>query len=303
MPIDVTTTETAVIDLDEFVERVIPVAHCLDDQEALASLAPSIIQLANNRTFLGDILVEYLAGSPVNSNKPVGATLETYSSHVVMLKLDRQNKFIIRAAIWPSAKDYVYKINGDKEFSFNYPHDHNFGFLTVGYFGPGYESDFFEVDPDSFLGIPGETVMLKSMGRSRLNRGRSLVYRAHQDVHVQYPPEDLSISINLIGSGISAGVTDQYTFDVERQTIKNAISQGANTVLLDVAMAMGGEKSRGMVSQFASDHPIDAVRYRAARAMARNVSPENFEEFLDRSTYDRSAYFRAMASNERLMAR
>lgn len=298
MPIDVTTVETASITLDEFVDRVSPLARRLSDEDTLASLAPSIIQLANNRTFLGDILLDFLTKTPINSDKHIGATFETYTSHVVMLRLDRKGKFIVRAAIWPSVKDYVYKVNGDKEFSFNYPHDHNFSFLTVGYFGPGYESDYYEIDPDSILGVPGEATNLKFIERSRLYQGKSLVYRAHRDVHVQYPPSGLSISLNLIGSGISTAMTDQYIFDVEKGTLKNAVSAGANSVLLDIAMKLGGDQSRHFVEEFANKHPIDSIRYRASRALAGANSKDQLEEFLQRASRDSSAYFRAMASSE-----
>ncbi len=44
---------------------------------------------------------------------------------------------IPRANIWPSENDHMVRASGGASFVLGLPHDHNFSFLTLGYFGPG----------------------------------------------------------------------------------------------------------------------------------------------------------------------
>ena len=60
------------------------------------------------------------------------------------------------------------------------PHDHNFEFLTIGYHGPGYRSDHYEVDPQTIVGVVGEKVVLTPKGSSTLAPG--------QVMHLSRPP-------------------------------------------------------------------------------------------------------------------
>ena len=40
----------------------------------------------------------------------------------------------------------MFKASGISPFFYHVPHDHNFSFLTVGYLGPGYWSEYYEYD-------------------------------------------------------------------------------------------------------------------------------------------------------------
>lgn len=298
MPIDVTSTQDASITLEEFIDAVIPLATNLGDDDVLCSLAPKIIQLANNKSFLGDLLIGYLDSISGGATPQIGVHFEPYTSHVVLLHLDRVHAFLIRAAIWPAPNDYAYKINSDRAFSYNYPHDHNFSFLTVGYAGPGYESDYYEIEPDSILGLEGETVDLRFVGRTQLHRGRSLVYRAHRDIHVQYPPEELSVSLNLMGSGLRSSVTDQYIFDVQEQRIVKTVTPSATNVLISLAARLGGDAGRDYVSYVSQKHPVDSTRYQALKALAKADSGYDRMVFLSRHANEGPTYFREAARRE-----
>lgn len=298
MPIDVTSPQDLAISLDEFVDAVGPLSSKLRDEDVLGSLAPKFIQLANNRTFLGDILLSYLRTIAGDDGEAKGILFAPYTSHVVLLVLDKTRQFMIRAVIWPSANDYVYKINSDKEFSYNYPHDHNVSFLTVGYFGPGYVSDYYEVDPDEILGVPGESVKLRYINRAQLSEGTSLVYRAHRDIHVQYAPESLSISLNLMGSGLNSSITDQYVFDKDKSRISKVVKSSAANVLISLASRLGGEAGRDYVDYVARKHPLDSIRFQAVRTLAQAEPGHDARAFLERCGKDPSAYFREVAKQE-----
>ena len=84
----------------------------------------------------------------------------------------RSSKFIIRANFWPALKDSVVRHSGTDPFFYGVPHDHNFSFLTVGYLGPGYWSDYYEYDYGEVVGYPGEEVDLRFVEKSRLDAGQ-----------------------------------------------------------------------------------------------------------------------------------
>jgi hypothetical protein len=63
---------------------------------------------------------------------------------------------VLRANFWPAREDPVVRASGPAAFFYDLPHDHNFPFLTYGYLGPGYWSDYFEYDVDALAGVPGE---------------------------------------------------------------------------------------------------------------------------------------------------
>lgn len=290
MTIDVTCNVDSEISLEEFVDAAMPYADRLGDEDILIELAPKIQQLARNRTFFSDVLMKYLGDSSNTKGKSFDITFNAYASHVVLIHLDPKAKLIVRANIWPGVNDYVYKINNEKVFSYNYPHDHSFSFLTVGYLGPGYVSDYYETDPDEIVGYPGEKVTLRFKGRSQLTEGRSLVYRAHKDVHVQFPPESTSVSLNLFGNGLLASISDQYIFDIKNSCIAKIANSKPLGVLTNLAVHLGGENARDFVTYLAMNHPIESVRFEAIRTLAKIGTDEERLTFLKICEGSSSAY-------------
>lgn len=49
----------------------------------------------------------------------------------------------------PSGGDPITAASAATNLAYGYPHDHNFSFLTSGYLGPGYVSDYYEYDYSS----------------------------------------------------------------------------------------------------------------------------------------------------------
>ena len=228
-------------------------AHSFDpaDEGSLQHAASLLAGLAANRGFLGDLLIAELDGADHRAS--------AYGPQAIMLAGPR-NGYFLRANIWPSRGDPAFQASGAASFVYGLPHDHNFDFLTVGYFGPGYVSDYWEYDYASVSGEVGEKIDLRFVERSQLSEGRVLHYRTHRDVHCQHPPESLSVSLNICAANPAQGWFDQYRFDTEAGRIAGVLNASANEVLLRLGVALGGEDARHCAQHFATHHPSAAMR-------------------------------------------
>ena len=231
------------------------------DEEGMAQWGPALRRLANNRRFLGDLAIEEL------KQHCAGQTARNqYSAQVILLHGERD--FIIRANFWPSKTDSVYTNSGPEPFFYELPHDHNFSFLTVGYLGPGYWSDYYEYDYDRVVGCPGEEVDLRFVERSCLSPGKVMLYRKHRDVHSQMPPDSLSVSLNILASSAASEFQEQYSFDLASSRVAGLVNSSALEPLVRLAGIFGGGNGQDLVEDFAERHPSDRIRFAAWRAKA-----------------------------------
>lgn len=260
-----------VIDIAD--DRQATLAECTDalaafgfnpeDENSLRHAAGWLRRLGNDQTFLGDILIEELAQRH-REDGPDNA----YGPQVMMLA-PPNGQFFIRANIWPAADDYMVRASGGDAFVLGLPHDHNFNFLTLGYFGPGYWSDYYEYDYADVIGYRGEAVpSLKFIERSRLEQGKIMLYRAHLDVHAQGAADSLSVSLNIMHTTGAQGWLDQYRFDLERGEIGGIVSPGPSEAFLKVAVALGSDEALDLAHRFARQHPSDRLRLAAWDALA-----------------------------------
>ena len=161
------------------------------DPQSTIEAAVWLERLTNNRTFLAELLIDRLAG------RTEGEVDSGFGPQAIVLSPVRGNVFL-RANIWPAEHDLCFRTSGASSFVYGVPHDHNFSFLTSGYLGPGYRSDYFEYDYGSVAGYAGEPASLRFVERSALSEGKLMLYRAHVDVHSQLPAESLSVSLNVM---------------------------------------------------------------------------------------------------------
>lgn len=224
------------------------------DPDSVSVAARWLRRLGNNPTFLGDLLLDQLAD---RHREP--AIDSAYSPQAIVLTGMRSGYFL-RANIWPSEDDHAYRASGAATFAYGVPHDHNFDFLTLGYFGPGYRSDYWEYDYENVAGSPGETVGLRFVERAALAPGKIMLYRAHRDVHSQLPPASLSVSLNVMATVPAQGWFDQYRFDPESDTIAEVISPNSTETFLRIAVALGGEEALDLAERFGRTHPSDRLR-------------------------------------------
>jgi len=262
MPRIVPTDETGKLELAELVELLETGDFDSQDEDNFASWGPALKKLANNRTFLADLVLQELKDRCEDQLKD-----NQYSAQVIMLHA-RSQKFILRANFWPALKDSVIRHSGTDPFFYGVPHDHNFSFLTVGYLGPGYWSDYYEYEYDEVVGYPGEPVNLKFIEKSKLDLGKVMLYRAHRDIHLQLPADEMSVSINILETSHSSAFRDQYRFDVETATIDGIMTRMSLEPMLALSAHYGGGEGMDLLCEFADHHPSDRIRWCALRARA-----------------------------------
>lgn len=269
MPRLIEIADARIATLEESVAAIAGCGFDPRDQDSLDHAALWLRRLGNNRTFLGDLLVDQLGQRHREDVLDSG-----YGPQVIMLA-PPNGQFFVRANIWPSLDEHMVRASGGASFVYGLPHDHNFDFLTLGYFGPGYWSDYYEVDYEEIVGWRGEPVpSLRFVERLRLEEGKILHYRAHRDVHAQHPADSLSVSINVMHTSGAQGWLDQYRFDLERCEVGAILSPGPSEALLKVAVGLGVSEALDLAHRFALRHPSDRLRLNAWDALAaREIDP------------------------------
>ncbi|OGS52506.1 MAG: hypothetical protein A3J40_09750 [Erythrobacter sp. RIFCSPHIGHO2_12_FULL_63_10] len=230
--------------------------------ESLHGTATWLRRLTNNRTFLGDLLISQL------KDRHRDTFVESGFSPQALVLSPRVGGVFLRANIWPAEADHCFQASGAMTFVYGVPHDHNFSFLTSGYFGPGYRSDYYEYDYAQVAGYLGERPGLRFIERSALHQGKLMLYRAHEDVHSQIPPESLSVSLNVMHVGGAQGWFDQYAFDLERGEVARVLSPNSTEIFLRVAVGTGHAGACDLAEHFGRHHPSDRLRLASYEARA-----------------------------------
>jgi hypothetical protein len=149
------------------------------------------------------------------------------------------------------------------------------------------------------VGFSGEPVDLRFVERSRLEPGKVMLYRAHRDVHLQLPADEMSVSLNILGISNSHEFRDQYKFDVERSRISGILNNNALEPLVALAAHFGGEEGRDLVEHFAEGHPSDRIRFTAVKAQAaRAEGIDGRIAIFERAARTPNPYVSAMARRE-----
>lgn len=263
------------------------------DEESFCEAGKVLASLANNRTFLAERAVEELEDLCVTQEQE-----NSYSAQVMMLASPgaETGNFFVRANFWPAEEDHIYKTSGPAPFFYHSPHDHNFNFLTVGYHGPGYASDYYEYDYGTVAGYTGEKANLKFVERSSLHQGKVMLYRAFRDVHDQLPPEQMSISINICEHSLRGQALDQYAFDTDNDRVSGIINRNTAIGLMPVAAELCGERGRSLLGEIATKHASERLRAIAVRSLSS--SAESFGDarrLMERSADDVSPLVSGLA--------
>lgn len=251
------------------------------DEDSLAELGPLLARLGRNQRFLGDLVIRELERRCSGQ-----ATDNRYGAQVFMLK-PPNGRYLLRANFWPARGDAVVRASGTAPFFYDLPHDHNFPFLTYGYEGPGYWSDYYDYDVAAVTGLPGEHAGLRFVERSRLEAGKLMLYRARRDVHVQLPPDSLSVSLNILFYDAAQPWLEQYQFDVAQGTIAAGLTTAPAEGLVMLGAHLGGAAGQAVARDFAMRHPAPRMRATAYAAIASALP--------DRA--DRAALFTAAADD------
>lgn len=260
MPLVIENNSAAIGSLGEVMDYYASID--IGDRDAIAAGAPVLAALANNRTFLAERVAQELHDLvDLQANNQ-------YSSQVFFL--GRGREFFVRANFWPSLHDTMIRSSGPGAFFYGIPHDHNFDFLTVGYYGPGYISDFYEYDFDEVVGYPGERLNLRFVCRDALSEGRMILYRRSLDIHEQLAPDSFSISLNVVADQPKAIATiNQYMIDLDNRSVRSLGNRTSLPLICEIASYIGDEECVELLDHLAQRHPYPRGRMAAIRALAR----------------------------------
>lgn len=263
MAITISCSTSSVVSIDEYVDYIERKVD-LSDVDSIAASAPMLRALANDRTLvikkLNDRILNFMSrdGSPAAG----------------ILQLARKEDFYIRANIWPAIVDMMNGRTYQDQFAYNIAHDHNFSFLTVGYLGPGYETDIYEYNSDAIEGYIGEGVDLRFLEKVKFAAGMVMLYRASKDLHIQYAPEELTITLNLMIAPPEVRLRDQYYFDVTKRTISSYAGQfhaTGRSSFVALAGYIGDGDTHQLLSDLAQKHPCRRTRLTAFDALCRQL--------------------------------
>jgi len=257
MPRLIDPGEGPAIGLDELIATLDSSCFDVRDEDSFACLGPLLARLGRNRDFLPALAVEELK-TRAASQKASGF----YGPQVLLLRAPAGG-YALRANFWPARHDPVLRTSGSEAFQYDLPHDHNFPFLTYGYLGPGYWSDYYERTPGS--GEIGGPAGLRFVERARLEPGRLMLYRTGRDVHAQLPPDAFSVSLNILGVDPAQPWIDQYRFDIAGDRIAAGLAIAGSEALLALAVHVGNGVD--LAHDFAARHPCRRMRATAAAAL------------------------------------
>ncbi len=288
MAITLFPSDESCITLREYIETVRDIVspRDIDSVEASASL---LRRLGNNQSFVVEFLNAQLKLWPANA-------LPFYSVQSSILAAE--GPFSVRLNIWPtiSEEGRMRKTQANL-YSYFDTHDHNFTFMTVGYFGPGYGTRIYEYDPEGVVGYIGEKVEIRLLEETTLPVGKVMLYRPSRDIHTQLPPVDFSMSLNLMVSDPQrASLTDQYYFNVESSTISAYVESHSSKRVSQVRMMqfVGDDNSVDILWTLAQEHPCNRTRLTAMQTIIA-MKPFETERAWALGISDRSELVRRVA--------
>lgn len=270
------TTQTAT--LEEFVEFLQGNVESRD-LDSLVSAAPMLSALVNDRELIVRPLNEYLKLGFKGSMPGLEQSIP----------LAECGPLRLRANVWPSTADITAGRVLPDQLAYDHAHDHNFHFMTIAYFGEGYVTEIYEYDYDRVEGYIGEPVELRFQERTHFQAGRAMLYRASRDLHIQFPPEDLSITLSLMVETPELRNRDQLFFDLQHRTISGFAPNSETSRRIDI-VAMAGQTGNGdtcqMLRDLALNHPCRRTRLAAYESLVR-LLPADAVKIWEKASDDR----------------
>ena len=245
-------------------------AQSFDD---LVKNARILKALANNRSFLKEIIDRDIC------HALRGEQTSIYTPQSILLGSSGSINF--RANFWimptqdPSRRDFETSL-----YSYGTAHDHNFNFLTIGYWGPGYSTDIYEYDREKVAGYVGEKVAIRFLETTSLSQGKMMAYRSGKDIHTQAPPDSFSISINMMAIDHDELSKPQFFFDLKAGTIIKLLDNdlASDVSLIRLAKYIGDDETRELLGELTDRRFAPFVRAAAYDAILANVSGEEEEK-------------------------
>lgn len=258
MTIQIDLEDKATLSIEEFVAEARRAN--LHDETELVDLAPAMRRLSNNKEFLEQFILQGLEDVRGFQQDNL------YSSQSYILREVTRRSFL-RFAIW-APLGFGEEIDEKNFYSYEHAHNHDFSLLTAGFLGPGYRTTINELleMPRGFIGEP---VHFGPERTVQLSPGRVLLYEAGKDVHVQHPPEGLSVSLNLIVDQADR-FPEQLYFDVPGRKVAGYVGNVKlkRSTFMRYAAALDTARCRAAIDRIACSHPCEITRIYAYRAQS-----------------------------------
>lgn len=204
MAISFTPAARPPISLETFVDEMR--GHDTTTVEGVAACADLFAALNANERLLTDHITHVLAAL-----RDRGADNE-YTGQTFVLH--REGRYFVRANVWlPADYGSMRAASQSDQFFYGVPHDHNFTFLTAGYFGRGYRTQIFEYGGTRRAYNVGDRAEATFLEETMLPQGKLILFRASTDIHTQYAPDEFSISLNLMTTNPHELSRTQQLFD------------------------------------------------------------------------------------------
>ena len=265
------------------------------DSASIEAAAPMLKALSRNKDFLMETINEDIKDMQLQKK------INPYSAPTFALSMGKN--FLVRANIWPlEASDQKRRSFENGILVYGLPHDHNFDFLTVGYHGPGYETEMYEYDFDQVQGYVGEDVEIHYNETTTLPDGKIMFYRKSKDIHLQLPPKKLSVSLNLLTSTEQGDKSNQYIFDIKNKKISgfNQLNISTRVFLFDLAKAIGNENSIDAIESISKNSYCFRTRAYAINTLAE-LSPNDTKHFYQAAENDNHSLVRTPEGREMLI--
>lgn len=218
------------ISLDEYI-AILDTEVNFESRDSILESRVYLKRLANNKNFIYSQLIKSLS-QVANKRDP-------YSEQTITLYFDPKRRYTIRINFWLPANNINTEntvILSGEYFAYGYPHDHNFDLLTVGALGSGYRTIVYQYNKDDLIGYDQEYVPLKFFGDFHLSDGDVIFYDKSKDIHVVFPPSEISASLNLLIHKDQDRDLTQYNFDLNTHRAKEEkVPSVARPMVLNLA--------------------------------------------------------------------
>ena len=294
MAITIDCKNTNQISVEEYIDYINSEID-LNDAESIIESAPMLRALANDQDLVANIFNKnidfYLSGKSTEIYNP--------QSFMIAEKSSPTKNFYIRGNIWAtvSTKSQL-KALEERVFSYNIAHDHDFRFMTVGYFGAGYETHIYENESSALQGYIGEHVPMRLLEKTTLPFGKVMLYRPYQDIHIQIPPTELSISLNLMVRDKIPNGREQYFYDVDKQILVGYPYHAGSfnrCSLIQMASYVGNSNTVEMLIDIARSDPLPRSRVTALEGLLR-LAPNEVGALLEVAMHEPNQVVRTFAS-------
>lgn len=134
--------------------------------------------------------------------------------------LFRGNGYVVRVNVWPALdQDKLFGKQAGSLYAYGLPHNHNYSFLTGVVLGGGYETTICSWKNVDTRLQEGDEAVITEPKNIFVEPGGVYLYEKFTDVHIQIPPKDLTVTLNLMLTKEETLQHPQFVFDLDNRRI------------------------------------------------------------------------------------